>query len=276
MKQKIKLLRDYFSKREEILMAFIFGSYARNQQAPQSDFDIAVYFRPNQFCELETKEEYLNEGQIWADVEKIVQSEVDFLVLNRARPSLVFSILNSGFPLIIKDRKLYLRLLIKTHYEAIDFWNFNKDFFSIGERARSLSEEDKAIIREHLRFLEIEFGDLENFKDLSWQEYSTDRSKRRDLERLIENLVMAAIDISKVVLASEKREIPQTYRETLFNFTSGLMEEESAKRFAQFAEMRNILVHEYLDIKWERIKKFITMANQLYPIFIREIKGMNL
>lgn len=66
-------------------------------------------------------------------MEKIVKAEVDFLVLNRARPSLVFSVLNSGIPLKIKDRKLYLKLLIKTHYEAIDYWRFTKEFFEIRE-----------------------------------------------------------------------------------------------------------------------------------------------
>jgi uncharacterized protein YutE (UPF0331/DUF86 family) len=66
--------------------------------------------------------------------------------------------------------------------------------------------------------------------------------------------------------------IPQTYRETLLRFTIGFLEEDTAKRFSQFAELRNILAHEYLDIKWNKITKFIEDAFKLYPPFIEKTK----
>ncbi len=274
IENKIELLKEYFSKKEEVLLAFVFGSQSKGTPTLESDFDIAVYFKSDEYFELETNKEYPQEHQIWQDLEKILQKEVDFVVLNRAKPSLVFSILNSGLPLVIKDRKLYLKLLIKTHYEAIDFWQFTQEFYKISKRSKSLSEEDKAILLQHLRFLELEFADLENFKNLTYQDYLENRSKRREIERLIENLVMSAIDISKIILASEKREIPQTYKETIFNFVIRFMDEEKAQKFSQFSELRNIIAYEYLDIKWEKIKKFISEALELYPIFIEKEKQM--
>ena len=62
-----------------------------------------------------------------------------------ASPSLLFSVLNSGINICMKDRKLYINLLIKTHYEAVDWWNFTKEFYEIAERAKSISEEDKSV-----------------------------------------------------------------------------------------------------------------------------------
>lgn len=256
-----------------MILAFLFGSRAKKNQRSFSDWDVAVYFKPRQYCELETDREYPEEHEIWGEIEKILKSnKVDFLVLNRASPPLVFSILNSGIELCIKDRKLYVNLLIKTHYDAVDWWNFTKEFYEIAERAESISEEDKSILRIHIKFLENEFADIKQFKELTRQEYIQDNNKRRNVERWVENLVMSAIDISKVILASDKKEIPQTYRETLLRFAIGFLKEDKAKKFSRFTGLRNILTHEYLDVKWDKISQFIQEASQLYPVFIKKTK----
>jgi uncharacterized protein YutE (UPF0331/DUF86 family) len=58
--------------------------------------------------------------------------------------------------------------------------------------------------------MENEFADIKKFKRLTRQEYIQDNDKRRNVERWAENQVVSAIDISKIVLASGKKEIPQT------------------------------------------------------------------
>jgi len=83
---------------------------------------------------------------------------------------------------------------------------------------------------------------------------------------------MGALDIAKVILASEKREIPQTYKDTLKIFGAIYLDPAFGEKFSEFASLRNILVHEYLDIKWRRIKNFIDQAEKLYPVFINKIK----
>jgi predicted nucleotidyltransferase len=42
----ISKLHDYFEKIEEVSMAFVFGSWEKNQECIESDIDIAVYFKP--------------------------------------------------------------------------------------------------------------------------------------------------------------------------------------------------------------------------------------
>ncbi|MFP4081364.1 MAG: type VII toxin-antitoxin system MntA family adenylyltransferase antitoxin [Candidatus Aminicenantes bacterium] len=271
---KIEQLKQYFESKDSVILAYVFGSKSKGTQRSFSDWDIAVYLRTNRYYELESNREYPEEHSIWKDLENILKSnEVDLLVLNRAKPPLVFSILNSGIPLVVKDRKLYMILLIKTHYEAVDWWKFTKEFYEIAGRAESISEEDKSVLRTHIRFLENEFADIIKFERLSRQEYMENNDKRRNVERWVENLVMSAIDISKIMLASKKKEIPQTYRETLLRFAIGFLDEDSARRFSQFTELRNILAHEYLDMKWEKITKFIKDASLLFPAFIEKTKG---
>ena len=271
--ETIEQLKKYFDGKNSVILAYVFGSKSKGTSRSFSDWDIAVYFKPYQYGELETKREYPEEHIIWGDLESMLRTnEVDFLVLNRASPSLVFSILNSGTPLVLKDRKLYMDLLVKTHYEAVDWWNFTREFYEIAERTKSISEEDKSILRTHTRFLENEYIDLQNFKNLKKQEYIQNNDKRRNIERWVENLVMSAIDISKIIMASEKKEIPQTYRETLFCHAIRFMDEDSAQIFSSFAELRNILAHEYLDIKWEKIDNFIKDASRFFPRFIEKTK----
>lgn len=50
------------------------------------------------------------------------------------------------------------------------------------------------------------------------------------------------------------------------------MDEPLAERFAKFAELRNIVAHEYLDLRWEKIKKFIEESEKFYPQFIKRVK----
>ena len=270
--QKIQQLKEYFEKREDVVMAFLFGSQASGRIHKESDWDVAVYVTPDRYGELEISRDIPYTKEIWNDVERIVKTNVDLLVLNRARPPLVFSVLNHGVSLVIKDRLLYVRLLLKTHYEAVDFWHFVYDFWKIRERSRSLSPEDRAALIEHLVFLENELKDIEQFEIMRWEQYADDRNARRNIERWVENLVMAAIDIGKIILAAEKKDVPHTYKDALRALGGFFADEKFAEEISQYADLRNIVAHEYLDYRWDSIQKFVINAKRHYPLLIQKIK----
>ncbi|MBC7190423.1 DUF86 domain-containing protein, partial [Candidatus Aerophobetes bacterium] len=97
------------------------------------------------------------------------------------------------------------------------------------------------------------------------KEYQKDKVKRRNIERWAENVINATIDISKIILASEKKEMPRTYQESLLKFGLFIgLEEEEAEKFSSFARLRNILAHEYLDILYKTIKEFIKDSRPIY------------
>lgn len=271
--RKVQLQR-YFRKRDDIVLAFLFGSRASGRERAISDWDIAVYFRPENEIEVETTKDYPGEQEIRRDLSHILAAEVDCLVLNRARSPLVFSVLNSGMPLAIKDERLRLELVVRTHYEAVDFWRFVSEFWKIRAQAASLTPEARAMLIEHLIFLENEFADFEKFKRMTWEEYMGDRDKRRNAERWIENLIMSTLDIAKIILASKKKDVPQTYRETLRAFALLYFDKQFVEQFADTAELRNIIAHEYLGIRWDKIKKFIASAETVYPTCIEQIKKL--
>lgn len=126
----------------------------------------------------------------------------------------------------------------------------------------------------HLEFLGNELEDCKTFKTLTWKEYNEDRDKRRNVERWIENILNSSIDIAKIITTSEGRTLPDTYREVVKHlsliegFDSELME-----RLSRGVSLRNIISHEYLDIRWSSIKRFITETQPLFESFCKTVKN---
>ena len=268
--EKLKSLKEYFEKRPDVEMAFLFGSRAKGQETSESDADIAVYFKTTSgHLEFEDDTEYEDENKVWGDVEKILGISTDFVVLNRAPATLADSIIREGEPIIIKNRKLYLDFLLRATSNATDFREFVKDFWEIKQRSRSLSPQDKERLTRIIDFLETEIKDRDKFKELDQKTYEINPDIRRNAERWAENIVNASIDAAKILLASNKAKIPQTYKEIIEKLPIILnFDKNIALNIAEFTRLRNVLAHEYLDMRFNQIKKFIDTMEPLYDYFI--------
>jgi hypothetical protein len=133
----VEKLRNYFEKRDDIVMSFLFGSSAKGHEGADSDIDIAVYFKPEtNILEWENaSSQYDSEKQIWLEIERIVEKDVDLLVLNRAAATVADSALR-GLPVIIKDRNLYMDFLLRITSEAIDFRQWVEGYWRLKEQRR--------------------------------------------------------------------------------------------------------------------------------------------
>jgi uncharacterized protein YutE (UPF0331/DUF86 family) len=123
----------------------------------------------------------------------------------------------------------------------------------------------------HLSFLENELKDYEKFRSLSWEEYNEDRSKRRDVERWVENIINSSIDIAKIILTSEEIPLPDTYKDIVKSL-SLVIDFKNIEKLSRLVSLRNIISHEYLDIRWSSIKRFISETEPLYKSFVNEVK----
>jgi len=105
----IDRLKEYFSGRKEVAFAFLYGSQAKGYATNLSDVDIAVYFFPEKRHPIECEEEvfYPTEDEIWGDLERILQKEVELLVLNRVSASVAASAIR-GTPIVINDWGIYI------------------------------------------------------------------------------------------------------------------------------------------------------------------------
>ena len=120
-------------------------------------------------------------------------------------------------------------------------------------------------------FLETELGDLRGFLGTRQADYRADRNLRRNLDRCIENIVNASLDIAKILLASEGLTIPPTYKEYFLQLPAvgGFLDGSAADDLARWARLRNILAHEYLDARWPRIREFLDSGWQSHQALLK-------
>jgi len=250
----VEKLKKYFETNKNVILAFIFGSKAKGFAGEESDLDIAVY--------LEKENE---EDRLWLDLCRVTGKDVDLIILNNAPASLISNIFKTGIPLVLRDRKLYLDLYLTSSLEAEDFLEFARDYCRIYSRSGSLIPEDKIRLIERIQFLKGEYQEIDLFHPLTYKEYLQDKIKRRNIERWTENIINCTIDIGKIILASEKKEMPKTYEQVLFNFAIFIsMGENEAENISSFARLRNILAHQYLNVTYQQIRKFLNESPRLY------------
>lgn len=140
LENTIQALRDFFSTRPDVLMAFVFGSFARGMETVESDLDVAVYIVPEgPDIEWEETRDYKAEDEIWSSVERITGRDTDLIVLNRAPSTLACSIVQEGIPVIVKDPALCLRFSLLVSSAAEDFREWSRDFRAIKQRSMSLT-----------------------------------------------------------------------------------------------------------------------------------------
>lgn len=98
--------------------------------------------------------------------------------------------------------------------------------------------------------------------------------KRRNVERWIENIINTSIDIAKIILTSEGRLIPDTYKDIVKNLSLIThFNEIDMGKLAGWVTLRNIISHEYLDIRWSSIQRFISHGKPLYDEFLTRVKN---
>jgi uncharacterized protein YutE (UPF0331/DUF86 family) len=108
-----------------------------------------------------------------------------------------------------------------------------------------LLQSDRSKLIPHVDYLEKELPFLSEYKkEIDWKVYELQRSKRLEIERWVENLINATLDISKMVLTIMGDEIPETSREVLFKVGSHIYaKEEEAETFSELAKIRDTLAH---------------------------------
>jgi len=138
-----------------------------------------------------------------------------------------------------------------------------------------LSPEELESIRRRIDFLRIEASDIPGFNSMTHSEYLSDRGRRRNLERLVENVINAAADIAKILLAAGDLPVPDTYRDTLLQLgAAGFLKSPLAEKLAEMTRLRNVLAHQYLDIRWPALRDFIKNAPDTLQQFLEVMEEL--
>lgn len=134
--EKLEKLKSFLESKENVLAAFLFGSYAKDMTHRDSDIDIAIYFKPSSNnIEYEEEKSYEGEDELWSEIEKILEIKTDMVVLNRASSTLADSIIKDGKLLLLKDSKYFARFSSVINEAAEYYRDYMDDFIKIKERS---------------------------------------------------------------------------------------------------------------------------------------------
>ncbi len=130
----------------------------------------------------------------------------------------------------------------------------------------------QSIVR-RLDFARIELSDLRQYQGVRYSDFNSDRPLRRNVERMIENICNSMVDIGKIILAQYDIEMPDTYGDVFIKLeVVGFIDRPLSVTLAQATKLRNVLAHQYLDIKWKYIEQFLQRDYRQVEEFLGQVE----
>jgi len=100
-------LTNYLKSRDEIFLAYLFGSCLKNKFGGTHDIDIAVYVNPATFENLDRSQPYGYQAGLTANIIQLLRYNlVDLVLLNKATPLLAYEVIHNGILLFSRSEDL--------------------------------------------------------------------------------------------------------------------------------------------------------------------------
>lgn len=137
-----------------------------------------------------------------------------------------------------------------------------------------MSPLDADIIRRKLAVIIENLRALTPMIAMPPRQYSEDIYKRKATERLLQELIEAAIDINTHIIVQSGNQAPDDYHQTFIRMGElGFLRMELALKLAPSAGLRNRLVHEYDAVDNSLVLESVKMADELYQGYVKEVEG---
>ncbi|MCS7279268.1 MAG: nucleotidyltransferase domain-containing protein [Thermodesulfobacteriaceae bacterium] len=112
------VLAEALEKQEDIVFAYLFGSFAKEKTHSQSDLDIAVYLKGD--FKKDFKERKLELIGLILEITRA--NQIDLLILNETSPLVIHSVLKTGKLLFSKDEEERIGFIVKNLNEYLDLY----------------------------------------------------------------------------------------------------------------------------------------------------------
>jgi uncharacterized protein YutE (UPF0331/DUF86 family) len=131
---------------------------------------------------------------------------------------------------------------------------------------------DKFVVASRLALITRYLERLKGFENTLLEEYLNDFDQQLIVERLLQLMIQAAIDINDHVLSKLSPGASITNFEAFIELSKlQIITPDLAKNLAKSASMRNRLVHEYDEIDSIQVFEGITFALCEYPMYVQQI-----
>jgi len=131
---------------------------------------------------------------------------------------------------------------------------------------------DSDLVRRKLARVNMYLDKLKPIADTTFDEYISDFYKKTSTERLIQIIVECASDINSHVVLESGQRPPEDYASSFIRAAEvGLINHELASKLKGSGGMRNIIVHEYMDIDDRKVYEILPIAISDYKEYIRQV-----
>ncbi len=136
-----------------------------------------------------------------------------------------------------------------------------------------MSPGDPVVLRRKLAVIVENLKALQKIENLPPDQYQADIFTRKGTERLLQELVEAAIDINTHILVMDGHGAPPDYHQGFLRLADhGILSRDLAEALAPSAGLRNRLVHEYENIVDTIVLDAVGKAQQLFPQYVAAIE----
>ena len=136
-----------------------------------------------------------------------------------------------------------------------------------------MSPVEEEIIRRKLAAIVENLKALEPIARMTQSQYLDDLYKRKAAERLLQELIEAAIDINTYIIVQTGHTVPDDYYESFINAgTLQIISSDLAEKLAPSAGLRNRLVHEYNRLEHSVVLDAVRKAEDLHTEYVRQVE----
>ena len=136
-----------------------------------------------------------------------------------------------------------------------------------------MSPLDRDLVRRKLAVIARNLDDLAAIEGMPLDNYQADRFRQKGTERLLQELIEAAVDANLHLLRASGAPAPTDYFQSFVALGAhGVLPRALAESLAPAAELRNRLVHEYDRIDDEVVLRAVARARREFAAYVAAVE----
>jgi uncharacterized protein YutE (UPF0331/DUF86 family) len=138
-----------------------------------------------------------------------------------------------------------------------------------------MTDLDREALTYKLEKIRANVGRLQEFGQLSLEDFRSDDIRVAAAERLLQVAIEAMLDTGNHVIAVKGWEAPQQYRDIFVILgRHGVLQEDQIEKYTKMAGLRNRLVHLYDDIDADLLFEYISSHLGDFTLFVKDVSAL--
>ena len=266
-KESLESLRQLLNKHDEVILAYLFGSVAEEGFSAH-DIDLAL--------KLESKDNLGTIASLTGEIArtlKVPEDKVDIVDIDRAGLPLKHKVLTQGIKLV--NKKDAESALVSDVVENYPVYNTDYEYLCNLWLKEDPQIDRKLLLKRLDELLRNTTMMKEKYvgKDVSW--LLADLEKAYAFERVMHRAIEAMLDICRHIVSAKRLGLAEYYSDYPIRIAeANLMDNQMATSINKLAKLRNILIHEYIELNYERLlHEAKKLVNELSPRFTEWLRN---